>query len=238
MHRRSPDKYQNMTLTVEAIKEALPAHLKSAATQELTDLVNQVSADPEAAALIRENFISYSNVLKEGRFSTGDYLNAVAYVSFKLMGHTNQEAYSRAFPQRYLALRARGATDKDISAYVAAYAKNKLVNLIFERTLIPHHVLFQDVFHKAVQEQLLIMQTAKSDMVRMQAANSLIVNLKPPEKKQIELAITTPESSGMDALKTMLTQVAERQRELIEQGATTQEIAHQRIMLDVTPAEE
>ena len=236
-------------LTVEDIKAALPDHLKNAATQGLADILNQLSGDPEAAAAIRETFLGHTKVLNEGKFKLEDYANATAYVSYKLMGYTNQEAYARTFPQRYQALVARGASSKDISAYVAIYNRGKLVNLVLEQALIPVWVINQDVFQKAVMTQLDIMQTAKSEMVRMQAANSLLTHIKPPEKKQIDLNITTPETSGMTELRQMLTMVAERQRQLIEQGATTREIAHQKIsmggtvavtgdMIDVTPAGE
>lgn len=220
-------------LTIDEVKNAVPLQLRSAVGQDLVDRLNQVSADPEAAAAIRETFIGYTRVLNEGKFKLEDYLSAASYVSYKLMGLTNQDAYARTFPQRYQALVARGATAKDISAYVAIYNRGKLVNLILEQALIPVWVMNQDAFQKAVQTQLDIIANAKSDMVRMQAANSLLTHIKPPEKKQIDLTVATAEASGLTELRQMLTTVAERQRQLIEQGATTREIAHQKIVMGV-----
>ena len=49
-------------LTRDMIERSLPPSLKSAATQELTDLVNQASSDPIVAEQIRDNFITYSDV--------------------------------------------------------------------------------------------------------------------------------------------------------------------------------
>lgn len=217
-------------LTVQEIQAVLPPHLRSNATQELADTVNQISTDPEVAASIRENFISYTSVLKEGRFKTEDYAHAVAYVSYKLMGYSNLEAYKRTFINRYTALVARGATDKDISAYVSAYNKNKLVNLILEQTLIPSWVLNQDLYQKAINTQAELMLTSNSDKVRTEAANSLLTHLKRPEKQQVELNIGVAENSGIGDLRNMLTQLAEQQRALIEAGSTTREIAHQRLI--------
>ena len=97
-------------LTIEMVAQALPLNLRKAATRELVDDLNGAAQDPETARVIRENFISYTKVLGEGRFKTEDYLNAVKYVSFKLMGYTNQESYYRAFPRRYATLKARGVT--------------------------------------------------------------------------------------------------------------------------------
>lgn len=62
------------------------------------------------------------------------------------MGDTNKDAYFKTFPHRYQELMARGVTDKDMSAYVAGYAKGKLVNAIMEQSLVPSWVLNQDVY--------------------------------------------------------------------------------------------
>ena len=224
-------------LTVDQAQAAVPPHLRVCVTDELVNLVNNITTDPEAARSIRENFVSYGMVLKDGRFKTEDYVHAVAYVSYKLMGYTNREAYMRTFPQRYQILVAKGTADKDIAAYIFAYNKNKLVNLILEQTLIPTWVLNQDVYQKAINTQLELMLNAKSEKVRADAANSILTHLKRPEKQQVELNIGIRETSGMTELKDMLTVLAHRQQELITSGVTTREIAHQRLVnkpLDIT----
>lgn len=216
-------------LSTDDLKSALPAHLKGAATQELADKVNNITQDPEFAQSIRENFISYTTVLKEGRFKLNDYLNAVAYVSYKIAGYTNQESYKRAFPGRYANLVAQGADDKTISAYVATYNKNKLVNLILEQTLIPSWVLNQDVYQKAIATQFELMTTANSEKVRCEAANSILTHLKRPEKAQVELTFGEAETSGMRDLKETLSLLAQQQQALISQGVNTRTIAHQKL---------
>lgn len=231
-------------ITIDDVKKALPGHLKTAATQELVDMVNQLSTDPEAAEAIRDNFLGHTSVLKEGKFKIEDYANAAAYVSFRMMGYNKQESYARTFPARYQAMTARGLSSKDIAAHVAGYNGNKLVNLIMDQAMIPVHVMNFDVYQRAVNEQLSIMINAKSEMVRMQAANSLLTHLKPPERKHVELAITMPENSGMTELKDMLTNLANQQIAMIAAGASTRDIAHQRLMpnaadiIDITPTPE
>lgn len=230
-------------ITTDDIKKVLPDHLKTSATQSLADMLNQISTDPDAARTIRETFLGHTVVLKEGKFKIEDYVHAAAYVSYRLMGYNKQESYSRTFPARYQAMVARGANSSTISAHIAGFNGGKLVNLVMDQALIPVHVLNQDMFQAAIVEQHRIMTTGKSEMVRMQAANSLLTHLKPPERKQIELSIFTPETSGMVELKDMLTTLAAKQLELIEGGASTREIAHQKLipavgdMIDVTPIE-
>ena len=53
-------------ITKEVLARALPPNLKSAATDALVDAINQISNDPIIAENIRENFLSYSGVLRDG----------------------------------------------------------------------------------------------------------------------------------------------------------------------------
>lgn len=217
-------------LTRDQLEQALPPNLKGAATQQLTDRINNVVTDPIVAEQIKENFVSYTSVLKDGRFKTDDYLSAVTYVSYKLMGLSNQDAYMRTFPKRYQALLAKNTSSKDIAAYVSAYNKGKLVNLILEQTLVPSWVLNQDIYQKAINTQLELMTTAQSEKVRTEAANSILTHLKRPEVKSINLNLGTQENSGLAELKGMLTQLAEKQIEAIQSGTPTQLIAAQPII--------
>lgn len=228
-------------LTVEDLAQVLPPHMKYAATQEFADCINDMVQDPDVAEQIRNNFVSYTSVLKEGRFKPEDYLNAVCYVSFKIMGHTNLESYRRTFAHRYQALVARGATDKDISAYVSSYNKGKLVNLILQQTLVPSWVLNQSVYQQAINIQAGIMiDEENSAKVRSDAADSLMNHLKKPETQQVDLNIGVTESDGMSELKDTLAQLAEQQRSLIESGVTTKKIAHHKMgeTIDITPDKE
>lgn len=219
-----------MTLTVNQVITALPASLKSAVTQSLVDKINNVVTDPLVAEEIKNNFISYTGVLKDGKFKTEDYLNAVTYVSFKLMGLSNQDAYFRTFPQRHAALVARGTTTKDISAYVSAFNRGKLVNLILEQTLVPTWVLNQDVYQKAINTQAELMISAQSELVRSNAANSILTHLAKPKEAGPLINLDMRENSGMNELRDMLTSLAKQQRDLIQGGVPTKQIAEQRLI--------
>lgn len=216
--------------TVEDVKKAVPSHIRSNITQPLVDTLNNIAADPLIAEDIRNNFVSYSAVLKEGKFKVEDYLNAVAYVSYKIMGNTNEESYAKTFPHRYSALIAKGTVKKDIASYVSAYNKGKLVNLILEQTLVPSWVLNQDLYQKAINVQADLMQNAQSEKVRAEAANSLLTHLGKPKDGSFQISIGEVESSGMREMREMLREVAENQREAIGSGRMrTIDVAAQRI---------
>jgi glutamine synthetase type III len=214
-------------VTIGELAQALPGNLKVAATQQLADKINNISADPTIAEMVKENFLSYTAVLKDGRFKTEDYLNAVVYVGYKLMNMSNLDAYQRTFPQRYQTLVAKGTSSKDISAYVAAYAKGKLVNTLMEQTLVPTWVLNQDVYQKAINVQAELMATANSEKVRCDAANSILTHLAKPKEAAAALRIDVNVHDGMNELKDLLGRLAEQQRAAIESGVGTAEIAAQ-----------
>lgn len=213
-------------LTKQEVERALPANLKSAVTDQLVDSINNIAADPMVAEQIRNNFISYTGVMKDGKFKTEDYVSAVAYVSYKLMGYSNQDAYIRTFPQRYQTLVAKGTTARDISAYVSAYNKGKLVNLIMEQCLVPTWVLNQDLFQKAINTQAeLMLDVNVSPKVRSDAANSIMTHLKKPDTKNFQISMDVNESSGLNELKESLKNLAELQLKLIDEGVETKLIA-------------
>lgn len=218
-------------LTKDLVARALPANLKNSVTQGLVDDLNNIATDPEIAEAMRENFLSYTKVLQEGRFKTEDYLNAVKFVSYRLMNYSNKDSYFRTFPQRYQALVARGATEQEISAYVSMYAKGKLVNLILEQTLVPTWVLNQDKFQQAINTLATEMTDAESSFVRVTAANALLTHLKKPEAAGPLVNIDMRETSGINDLRDTLTKLAKQQQELIQKhGVTTKEIAAQAII--------
>lgn len=224
-------------LTVEDIQKALPANLKTAATQALADKINTVVNDPVAAEAIRENFIGYTHVLKDGKFKTEDYLNAVTYVSYKLMGMTNREAYEKTFPDRMEHFTRTGVDTKTISAYVSIYNKGKLVNLIYEQTMIPTWVLNQDAYQKAINTQVEIMNTSPSDIARTQAANSILTHLKKPEVKEFQISMEQKENSGMKELMKTMEDLAAQQLKMIQNGTSARQLAAQPLSFEVEEAE-
>ena len=220
--------------TLDELDAALPLSLKGKMTPEIANNLNTIITDPQVAQAFRDNFVSYTNVLKEGKFKLESYMDAVAYVSFKLMGYTDRECYQRTFPGRYAELVVKGTSAKDVAAYVSAYNRGILVNKVLEQTLIPTYVLNQDVYQKAINTQADLMVNGKSEMVRMKAADSILNHLKRPEASKVEISMGIVDSKEVDDLKQAMLDLTRNQRALIEQGTPTKEIAHQRI-IDVTP---
>ncbi len=226
-------------LTLADVDRALPPQFKGGLNQEIVDTLNSVITDPIMAENMIQNMVNYTKVLSEGKFKLEDYVNAVMYVSFKLMGYTDRESYQRTFPTRYGDLVLKGTPTKDIASYVSAYNKGKLVNLIYEQTMIPTYVLNQHVFQQAINHQQHLMLNAKSEMVQQRAAESLMTILNKPVETKVKLDIGFRESEEINDLRESMRKLTESQQKMISNGATTQSIAHQvlieREAVDVTP---
>jgi len=220
-------------LTLDQFKDALPEKVKKSINQELVDQINTTLSDPEQYESYRENLLSYTKVMAEGKFKVPNYIDAVRYVSFKLMGCTNIEAYSKTFPDKILRFNAQGVEAKDIASYVTAYNKSKLVNLIFGQTLIPTHILNQDLYQRALNVQADLMTNAKSEKVRCDAANSLMVQLKAPEIQKVQLDIGIKEDGSIAKLRATTLELARQQRMMLEAGAmTAQDVAHSKFIIE------
>jgi hypothetical protein len=218
-------------LTVDQFRAALPDKVRKSVSQEVIDRVNVVLSNPDLYENYRDNLLSFSRVMSDGKFTIEQYIAAVRYVSHKLMGDSHIAAYSKTFPEKIQRFAAQGVEPKDIASYVTAYNKSKLVNLLLEQTLVPVHILNMGMYQEALNLQMDLARNAKSEKVRADAANSILVQLKPPEVKRVELDIGIKEDSSIGQLREATMELARQQRQAIENGvASAQDIAHQRVV--------
>ena len=218
-------------LTLDEFKLALPDKLRRTMSQELVDQINKTLSEPEFFESYRDNLVSYTHVMQEGKFSVEQYLAAVKYVSYKLMGSTHIDAYSKTFPDKIARFAAQGVVAKDIASYVTAYNKSKLVNLIYAQTMIPSHVLNQELYQRALNVQADLMMNAKSEKVRTDAANSLLTQLKVSEIKKVELNIGVKEDSSITQLRQATLELAAQQKMQLQAGlVNARDVAHSRVI--------
>ena len=217
-------------LSLPTIQKMMPKGVHKSLTQDIVDKINKMSEDPDEQAAFRETMITYSSVLQDGKYKMDDYLNAVKYVTFKFMNLSNIAAYSKAFPERMENLVKAGKSEKDISAYVAMYAKNKLVNAIIEQSAIPDHILYQGIRQEAIQHELMLMRTARSEKVQHEAAATLIKELKAPEVAKVELDVKTNDNA-LNALNEKIAEMAVQTAQMIKAGAMT---AHDAAVAPIT----
>lgn len=221
-----------MSLTREELAKSLPAHLKSVATQAMVDRINSALGDPIIAEQFRNNLVSYTSVLSDSRFKIQDYLNAVMYVTFKLLGKSDKEAYSLTFPTRWRNLAAANTSSKDIASYVSAYNRGQLVQKILQQTLTPTWVLNQPVYQETINQLFGIVTGGKSEMARVQAGNALLNALKPPETKEVNINLGVVKSDGLASLEQGLERLVTSQLDAINGGHSPKAIAEMGLVIE------
>ncbi len=219
-------------VSIEELKSTLPERLKRNVSPAVMHRVNEVLGDPEVYETYRENLLGYSHVLQHGRFKMVNYVDAVKFVSYKLMGKNSKQAFQLVFPEKMSRWAMEGVESKDQASYITSYNGSKLVCLIYEQTLIPIHVLNRDNYQRMINVQVQLAITAKSETVRTMAANSVLTHLKPPETTKVDINISSDSDSAIDALVASTQQMINQQKAMLSSGVlNAQDLAHQTLVV-------
>ena len=217
-------------LTKEMLTGAVPdKRFRKHVTDEVVAVINS-EPDSELRRVFRDNALTYSSVLSTGKHSLAAYVNAVKFVSLRLMGDKSSIAYSKVFPDRYQNLINKGSSASYIASFADNYSKTGLITKIMERTMVPTHILNAGVYQEAINVQAELMHTAKSELVRQKAAESLINNLAAPAAAKVEIDIGYSHDVVED-LRATTKALAQQQLKMILNGqSSAKEIAHSEII--------
>jgi len=233
------DDMKNMMgyITKDQMVEALGKD-KTIITDALVDTVNNIIADePDMGLLISENFLTYGRVMASGKYSVESYLNAIKFVSYKLMDMTNVDAYKNTYPARYEKYRVKfedieGLTEDEfrskIGSYVSAVAKSKLVTTILSQVQIPTKLLNMGLLQEAINVEATLMRSARSEIVKEKAANTLIQYLGQEEDNKIQIDIGYKKDDIIDQYEQAMKNMVEEQLAQIHKGADVKQIANVR----------
>ena len=210
-------------LTKEEFQSAVPAALRGSVNDVVLDHINNIIDTPDTIDAYKNNLLSYVGILSKGRFKVADYVNAVTYVSYKLMDMTNREAFRKTFPNRYRDWEDRELPLKKIDSYVSQYNKGKLVNMIWAETMIPVHVFNHGMFQNMLNEAASIAINGKSEIARVQAIGQILTHTKPPETKKIELDLGVQDNVGgvIDQLREATQRLSDQQLTQLNKGQVT-----------------
>lgn len=225
-----------MSLELEAVRKLVPKTQRGLITQDFVDRIAASVADTEVAEQFKENFITYINVLSKGRYKMEDYVSAVKYISFKLLGYSNIKAYAATFPERYQRLKDEG--QQQIEAFVSMYARGKLVNQIYEQTMVPTYVLNAPLHQEALNElAMMIKDPDVRGMAKVKACEAILQYTKQPEVVKGELTIGIEQSDTINDLREITENLADTYRVMLEKkGVRLKDVAEANI-IDVTPEE-
>ena len=218
-------------MEIEAVKRLVPKNQRGMITPEFCEKVEKCVNDPVLAEQVKNNFISYLNVLSTGKFSMDEYLNAVKYVSFKLLNYTNRDAYAATFPDRWERMIKEGIEEKRMDAYVTMYNKSKLVMAIYEQTIVPTYVLNAPLHQEALNVLAkMIKDPSVRGMAKVKACEAILTHTKQPEIVKGELTIGLQENETIAELREVTEQLANTFRASIGKGKTLQDVAEAQII--------
>lgn len=182
----------------------LPARKKVKVSDDVLDMLRKGIDDENMWQVIEDNYLTYQSVFSSGRFSSEEYINAVKYVSVKLMGAKNVDAYRAVFPERFerIVKQAEKSNCKNpnnyIDGFVSSYNKSLLVTRILEQSLIPSYVLNAPLHQKAINTLAeMVIDPKVKGMARVKACEVLLNYTKPPETIRHQLDLT---DSGIDTV--------------------------------------
>lgn len=217
-------------ITLEDIKAAVPSK-KNAITPEIVELINKSQTEPEfQGESLLSTLTTYENVIA-GRSGVGmkDYVNAVRFCAYLMTVDDNYtEAYVKTFRDRDFVKERIGASTqsieyRELTKAASRYRASKLVVDILTISQVPLDLMFTGARYRAVGVLATLMETAKYDKDRINAAKELLAATKGPEKLQVSLGVGAGESSAIDRLQEQLVLIAARQSKLLAAGASTLE---------------
>ena len=223
-------------LALESVKKLVPKNQRTLITQEFLDKLEASVSDSLVAEQFKENFVTYLNVLSKGKYKMEDYINAVKYVSFKLLGYSNINAYIATFPERYERLKTEGQTQ--IEAFVSMYNKNKLVMQIYEQTIVPSYVLNAPMHQQALNT--LASMIADDDvrgMTKVKACEAILQYTKQPDVVKGELTIGIEQSDTINDLREITENLADTYRVMLEKKGMRLKGVAEADIIDITPSE-
>lgn len=184
-------------------------------SDEVMAMLRRGVDDKNLHEVIEENYYTYASILSSGRFSIEDYINAIKYVSIKLMGNSNVTAYRITFPERFAriveqAKRTKSSEKSYVDGFVSSYNRSLLVTRILEQSLIPSYVLNAPLHQRAINElaQMIFDNNVKG-MARVKACEVLLNYTKPPETIKHQLDLTDSGIDTVSNLKAALTELSE-----------------------------
>lgn len=224
-------------LTLATIQSQLTKSQKLLVSDDTVDEINKLAVDPEYGPEFLQSYLEYLNVLAEApRNNHTQYLHAMKFFTLVEARNNLTDAYVKVFPDR-MARREKGNPDKtpeEVKALLrgeaSRYNGSKLLADIRRVAMIPVHLIHRHLLHDAIEVNAELMLTARSEMVRQKAADTLIRELKPAEDAVLNIKVEDGRASVIEQLAKATQELAAKQHEAILAGVPIQQIASSKIL--------
>ena len=211
-------------VTIEELQKALPSR-KNTITDEIVEIINKSQDDPEfQGESLLQTAITYENVMMNNKAGIKEYIDAIRFCAYLISLEDNYtEAYKKTFSYRDFVKNRLDATPdsskyRELTNAASRYRRSKLVVDLLTFSQVPLDILFSGYRYKAIGVLANEMETAAYSRDRIAAAKELLLAVKGPENKKIELEIGVKESSAIANLNQQLTELANSSLAQLESG--------------------
>ena len=211
-------------VTIEELQKALPSR-KNTITDEIVEIINKSQDDPEfQGESLLQTAITYENVMMNNKAGIKEYIDAIRFCAYLISLEDNYtEAYKKTFSYRDFVKNRLDATPdsskyRELTNAASRYRRSKLVVDLLTFSQVPLDILFSGYRYKAIGVLANEMETAAYSRDRIAAAKELLLAVKGPENKKIELEIGVKESSAVANLSQQLTELANNSLMQLESG--------------------
>lgn len=223
----------------EQLQKLLPKNKKHLANDAILSLLRDPLDSSHISEFITDNFISYTDLLKNSStYGLKDYINAVKFASYRMLGDTWLECFKKTFPAKYEEHLAVGKTLDALRARADAFSRTKLVQSILERGYIAPYLLNQPLFQEALNTASKIMLDEKvSPMVRVQAAKTVLEYTKAPEVQKLQMEVGIKANDDLLQLEDTMNKLADVVYTGIQNGKLTSKEAIESTIIEAETEE-
>ena len=171
-----------------------------------------------------DRLVSWSSILRGGRYKTTEYIKAVNFCSLRAMDFTVLDAYKRTFPERLSRREAGKRVPKPegtIRASASIYSTGALVHGIMSQMQIPLHIMMMSQRVKMAMKLADLAMNASSERVQMEAADRLLSHIVAPEVKKMELDIGFRADDTIESINSALDRFSQIAHDRIRAGTIT-----------------
>lgn len=200
-------------------------------TTQALEIINESLLDDEFNGYrFIDTAITYQDALLNERVSLEDYVNAIRFCSFLESYEGNAtKAYIKTFRHReFVKSRVKSGDLSQIQASASRYRKNPLVVNILTQAEVPLYLMFQGYRYQAINKLVQEMNEAKLSKDRINAADRLLVHLKPPENLKLEVNVGIKKDNIVNEYESMLENMVKEQRKLLLSGESVLKVANAR----------
>lgn len=213
----------------EAFKGQLGKKGKFFTEESYNELV-KLEEDIDYGEEFIEAYADYFNVMEKGKWSTRKYLAAMKFFLFTEQGLSIVDSYVKVFPERLQARLDRGETKTNMTGEASRFNSSSIVTEIRRVAGIGIQLSHRHLLLESLDVTAGLMRSARSEVVRQKAAETLIRELKPTEDTKIQLDIGMNMKDSLVDIRKATEELALAQLQSIEAGVAVQKMAEMAII--------